>query len=174
MFDRPSILITDDDRQFRETLCGALEPRGYRLLAAGDGAEAFDIVQRGEVHLLLLDMHMPRCTGLETVRMVKELNADLPCILMSARLDDQIRREAELAKVFSVMPKPVQLFDLNRTVQQALHLHKTSVDLVQPPPVNRPMRQRQTTIHLTQHPRGGDLHRLGLPCGRVRVSHAGV
>lgn len=120
MVERPSILITDDDHSFRETLRGALEPRGYDTIIAGDGAEALQIVRRRPVHLLLLDMHMPRVSGLETVRLLRAGASTLPCILMSARLDEDIRREALSANIFSIMAKPVGLLDLNRTIQQAL------------------------------------------------------
>jgi CheY-like chemotaxis protein len=65
----PSILITDDDRGFRETLRGVFEPEGFQTLLAEDGAQAIDIVRSFDVHLLLLDMHMPRLTGLETLRL---------------------------------------------------------------------------------------------------------
>ena len=78
----PSLLITDDDSDFRETLHLALEPRGFRTLLAGDGEEALQIVRREEVHLLLLDMHMPKLTGLETLRLVRQFRAMLPCILL--------------------------------------------------------------------------------------------
>ncbi|HEX4148772.1 MAG TPA: response regulator, partial [Pirellulales bacterium] len=57
-----SILITDDDPSFRETLRSVFEPRGFRTLLAGDGEEALRIVERDEIHLVLLDMHMPRLT----------------------------------------------------------------------------------------------------------------
>ena len=60
IFDRPSILITDDDRDFRETLRALLEPRNFRTLLAGDGEEALDIVRAEPVHLVLLDNNMPR------------------------------------------------------------------------------------------------------------------
>ena len=86
----PSLLITDDDRDFRETLRNVFEPR-FRTLLAGDGEEALDIVRREEVHLLLLDMHMPKLTGLETLRQVKRFKSLLPCILLSARLDDALK-----------------------------------------------------------------------------------
>ena len=67
LVDTPSILITDDDHAFRETVKGMLEPRGFRALTAADGEEALKIVGAEPVHLLLLDMHMPRLTGLETL-----------------------------------------------------------------------------------------------------------
>ena len=94
----PSLLITDDDRDFRETLQGAFEPQGFRTLLAGDGEEALRIVRSEEVHLLLVDMHMPKLTGLETLRRVKQIKATLPCILISANLDEVLIEQAQRAR----------------------------------------------------------------------------
>lgn len=116
----PSILITDDDRAFRETLGEVFEPRGFRTLLAADGQEAIEIVQREEIHLLLLDMHMPRLTGLETLRRAKQLQAILPCILISAGLDEMLRQQAYEADAFSVLDKPVSFTKVTNTVRQAL------------------------------------------------------
>lgn len=118
--NRPSILITDDNSEFRETVREVLRPLGYRTILAGDGEEAFHIVRHEPVHVLLLDMHMPRLTGLETLRRVKQFKALLPCILISAKLDDAIREEAEEAQAFSVLPKPISRLDLTRNIHEAL------------------------------------------------------
>jgi len=116
----PSLLITDDDADFRETLRGVFEPKGFRTLVAGDGEEALQIVRNQEVHLLLLDMHMPKLTGLETLRRVKQFKALLPCILLSAHLDELLIEQARLAHAFSVLAKPVTLRQITGVVSQAL------------------------------------------------------
>ena len=120
--NRPTLLITDDDRDFRETMRTAFEPSGFRTLVAGDGLEALEIVRTEPVHLLLLDMHMPRLTGLETIRRVKQFCENLPCILLSAGLDDQLAEEARRAKAFSALAKPVRYAEVKRTVDRALRL----------------------------------------------------
>ena len=116
----PSLLITDDDRDFRETLRLAFEPQGFRTLVAGDGQEALEIVHREPVHLLLLDMHMPRLSGLETIRRVKQFAEELPCILLSADLDEQLAEEARRARAFSAIAKPVRYAEIRRVVNRAL------------------------------------------------------
>ncbi len=117
----PSILITDDDSAFRETVRGVLEPRGFRTLTASDGEEALRIVGTVPVHLLLLDMHMPRLSGLETVQRIRQLNSRLPCVLLSAALDEGIVQQARLADVFSVLAKPVSRCDITKAVDQVFH-----------------------------------------------------
>lgn len=116
----PSLLITDDDAAFRETLQSVFEPEGYRTLLAGDGEEALHIVRSQKVHLVILDMHMPRLTGLETLRLVKQIKAVLPCILMSAQLDEAIIEQARRAHAFEVLPKPVTRRQITGIVRQAL------------------------------------------------------
>lgn len=115
-----SILIADDDRDARETLREIVEPEGYRTMLAESGEEALDIVREKPVHLVLIDMHMPRLTGLETLQMVHQINAILPCILVTGDATDALRRQALLARAFSVIPKPVSKHVLLYTVVRAL------------------------------------------------------
>ena len=116
----PSILITDDDADFREALRGVFEPRGFRAILAGDGEEAIRTILTQEVHLVLMDMHMPKLTGLDTIRKVRRFRAELPCILLSAALDDKILRAAEQIQAFSVLPKPVTRQQITNVVDDAL------------------------------------------------------
>jgi CheY-like chemotaxis protein len=118
--EAPSLLITDDDRAFRETLQGVFAPKGYRTLLAGDGEEAISIVRKEKVHLLLVDMHMPKLTGLDTLRAVRRFNAMLPCILLSANLDEPLIEQARLARAFSVLAKPITARQITRIVRLAL------------------------------------------------------
>jgi CheY-like chemotaxis protein len=115
-----SLLITDDDAGFRETLRSVFEPRGFRTLLAGDGEEALRIVEHEDIHLVLLDMHMPRLTGLETLERVKRFKSRLPCILMSAAADEELVRQAMLAQAFAVLHKPVSQGKVTSTVLLAL------------------------------------------------------
>lgn len=117
----PSLLITDDDAALRETLGGLFQPRGFRVLFAGDGEEALRIVGQEEVHLILLDMHMPKLTGLETLRRVKQLKSLLPCILLSARCDEFLVEQGRRAMAYSVLAKPISRLLLTAAVEQALH-----------------------------------------------------
>lgn len=116
----PQILISDDDFEFRDTLCGALEPEGLQTYTAGDGREAVEMVYRLNVHLVLLDIHMPKLSGLDVLRQVREAGLPAPCILMSAQLDEDLIREAEQLKAFSVLPKNAGLRQFKGIVAQAL------------------------------------------------------
>jgi CheY-like chemotaxis protein len=129
----PSILITDDDRSFRDSVREALQPCGYRLSLAADGEEALRIMQNEDVHLLLLDMHMPKLTGIETVERARRLKSPLPWILMSARVDENLLAEARQADAFTVLNKPTSRFAITHNVELALlHAYNWS-----PPPTSQ-------------------------------------
>jgi two-component system, response regulator PdtaR len=115
-----SVLITDDDREQRETLRDIVEPEGYRTLLASSGEEALEIVQHEPIHVVLLDMHMPTLTGLETIQLVRQVNAGLPCILVTADATEALIRQALRAHVYSVIPKPVSKHVVLYTVVRAL------------------------------------------------------
>jgi CheY-like chemotaxis protein len=102
-----SILITDDDPGSREVLRDIVEPEGYRVFMAESGEEAVDIVRDEAVHLALLDMNMPTLSGLETLQLVHQIDALLPCILITADANEMLMREAFQARAYSVIPKPV-------------------------------------------------------------------
>jgi len=116
----PTVLITDDDLGFREALRSVLEPQGLQTVLASSGEEALDIVRRQDVHLLLSDMHMPKLTGLETIRRVKAIKAILPCILLSADADASLVRQASRLRAFSVLAKPVSRHQITTIVNLAL------------------------------------------------------
>ena len=115
-----NILITDDDRNCREALRDIFEPEGYRTYLASSGEEAVDIVHNEPVHVALLDMHMPRLTGLETLQLARQYNEGLPCILVTADNNEQLMRQAFRARVYSVIPKPVSKNVVLYTVVRAI------------------------------------------------------
>jgi DNA-binding response OmpR family regulator len=103
------LLITDDDRDFRESLAEGLNRRGFDTILAADGQEAIEIIKHESLQLIMLDIHMPRLGGLETLAEVRRFGMELPCILMSANLDDVILRQANSLNSTSVIAKPFSL-----------------------------------------------------------------
>jgi CheY-like chemotaxis protein len=112
----PSMLITDDDRDFRETLQGVFQARGFRTLLAGDGQEALEIVATSQVHVVLIDFHMPRLDGLQAISRIHQIHTHLPCILISAGGDERLGE----GEAFSVLAKPISYREVTRAVNDAL------------------------------------------------------
>jgi two-component system, response regulator PdtaR len=115
-----SILVADDDKGNRDALGEVLKARGFHTVLAADGGEAVEIVRVELVHLVLIDMHMPRLTGLEAVQVVRQINEMLPAILMTADATRELMRLAHQAHVYSVIPKPVNTNIVLHTLTRAL------------------------------------------------------
>ena len=115
-----SILITDDDTASRAAMREIVEPAGFQTLLASSGEEAVDIVREEPVHLVLLDMQMPTLTGLETLQLVHQINALLPCVLVTANATEALMRQALGAHAYSVIAKPVSKNVVLYTVVRAL------------------------------------------------------
>ena len=118
--DTISVLITDDDPNSRQTLREIVEPEGYRTLLAASGEEALDILRDEPVHLAVFDVHMPRLTGPEAVEIAHQMNAVLPCILVTADANPDVMRQAFSVRAYSVIPKPVSRHVLLYTIVRAL------------------------------------------------------
>ncbi|MEL6895506.1 MAG: response regulator [Planctomycetota bacterium] len=116
----PNVLITDDDRALRAALGEALERRGFRVTLAADGGEALKIVQDEDIHLALVDVHMPRVTGLDVLRRLHDDAMKIPLILMSAAMDDEIAQEARRMDVYHLLTKPIRLTQICGLVRQGL------------------------------------------------------
>jgi CheY-like chemotaxis protein len=117
------LLITDDNASFRRVLREVLEDRPFlRLHEAESGEQAIEVVADRRIDIVLLDMHMHVLSGVETIRLLKQLDRVRPCILITSDTSDDIRRDAQEADAFSVLRKPVPPRQLVQTVSSALEI----------------------------------------------------
>lgn len=82
-----NILVCDDDKEIVEAIEIYLTQEGYNILKAYDGTEALEILEREEVHLLLLDVMMPKLDGIRATLKIREKNS-IPIIILSAKSED--------------------------------------------------------------------------------------
>jgi DNA-binding NtrC family response regulator len=115
-----SILITDDDPGVRETLRDIFVPHGYRTFLAESGEEAIDIVRVHPVHVAVLDMHLPRLSGLETLALVRQVRSALPAIMISGDWNENLMRRALSEHAYCVLEKPVSRHMVVHVVHKAL------------------------------------------------------
>ncbi|MBQ7956118.1 MAG: response regulator transcription factor [Lachnospiraceae bacterium] len=85
--EQEHILVVDDDRDIVNTLRIQLEKEGFYVLCAYDGQEALDVLLRETVHLILLDIMMPRLDGFSAIMKIRE-KKNIPIIVMSAKSED--------------------------------------------------------------------------------------
>ena len=82
-----NILICDDEKDIVSALRIYLEAEGYNVREAYDGLEALDILGREEIHLVLLDVMMPKLDGIATMARLRE-SSNVPVIMLTAKSED--------------------------------------------------------------------------------------
>ena len=81
------ILVVDDDKDIVATLKIQLEKEGFPVLTAYDGEEALAILNKENVHLILLDVMMPKLDGFSAIMKIRE-KRNIPILVMSAKSED--------------------------------------------------------------------------------------
>ncbi len=81
------ILVVDDDKDIVNTLKIQLEREGYHVLSAYNGLEALNLLETNAVHLILLDVMMPRMDGFSAIMKIRE-RQNIPILVMSAKSEE--------------------------------------------------------------------------------------
>ena len=116
-----TILVCEDDPGLRLLLRLAIEPRGHRVIEAGDGAVAILLAHNVEPDLAIVDMRLPDCSGIDVVRRLRREPglAAMPIVMTTGSVQPSDRRAAEDAGVDAFIHKP---FDLHALVDQVERL----------------------------------------------------
>jgi two-component system response regulator PilR (NtrC family) len=113
------ILIVDDNPNMASLLSEMLEVFDYESIRAGDGLEAIEKIDRGDFSLVITDMRMPKMSGLDLLKKIKEKNPKLPVIVISGYALDEEGNNllSDMADGFLNKPfKMSDIEDLLRTV----------------------------------------------------------
>ena len=85
--ERMNILVCDDDREIVEAIEIYLSQEGYHILKAYDGMQALKVMEQEEVHLLIIDVMMPKLDGIRATLKIRE-KSSIPIIILSAKSED--------------------------------------------------------------------------------------
>lgn len=126
-----NILVCDDDKEIVRAIGIYLKNEGYRVLEAYDGIEALDILRKEEVHLIIMDIMMPRMDGMQaTVRIREEKN--IPIIMLSAKSEDYDKIGGLGAGADDYETKPFNPMELIARVKSQLRRYTTLGSMNQP------------------------------------------
>lgn len=110
------ILLVDDERSIRESLCKVLRAEGYEVVCAENGQEAIEKFGEEKIDLLLLDLGLPVKDGWDTLKWLAEVNPLLPVVIITGRW--QQRELAEKAGADALMDKPLNVPRLLQTIRE--------------------------------------------------------
>jgi len=117
------ILVVDDEKSQRSALEGFLKKLGFTVFLASDGQQAYDLVQKHAIDLILTDYKMPRLTGYELLLRVKEVRPLTLVIVITAfgNIEDAVA--AMKAGAFDYLTKPIDLDTMELIIHRALNYH---------------------------------------------------
>jgi len=115
------ILLVEDEPTMRRLLSDALARQGYSVESAGNGVEAWQMLQDGlEVELILTDFTMPEMDGLELITLARTMHADLPVALLSGLSEALSPEDLAGVQPLLLLQKPIRPDDLALALQSLL------------------------------------------------------
>jgi signal transduction histidine kinase/DNA-binding response OmpR family regulator len=105
--EEKKILIVDDDRDFRESLCDILEIEGYKTYTAHTKIEGMEILKAHMPQIALVDLHLGQSNGFEVIQDFKQYNSDLICLVVTAHVDVDSAIEAVKYGAYDYLRKPL-------------------------------------------------------------------
>ncbi len=118
--EQQRILVVEDDAAIRQGLVDALECHGYATLQAGDGSAGMKQALEADWDLLLLDLVLPECGGLDILKSVRSERGSLPVIILTARGDEDDRVKGLALGADDYVVKPFSVRELIARVEAVL------------------------------------------------------
>ena len=119
-----NILVVDDDREIVDSISIFLSGEGYKAFKAYDGIQALEALAENEIHLMILDIMMPRMDGIKTLMKLRE-SRNIPVILLSAKSEDTDKIFGLAAGADDYVTKPFNPSELMARVKSHLRRYTT-------------------------------------------------
>ena len=123
-----SILIVDDELSIRESLRGWLKRGGFQVEIADGGREALAKNAEHRFDIMLIDVKMPEMSGLDLLRKIKESDADIAILMMTAHGDIRDAVEAMKLGAYDYLLKPFDLDELNLTIEKMVQMQTLAME----------------------------------------------
>jgi two-component system response regulator MprA len=120
------ILVVDDERPMRASICQCLQAEGYRVLEATDGVQGLDLIAKEKPSLVILDVMMPNLTGLEVAAELRRLGLTVPVLMLTTRQEVAEKVEGLNAGADDYLGKPFDRRELVARVQALLRRQTTA------------------------------------------------
>jgi two-component system response regulator AtoC len=123
--DRLLVLVADDDDDIRAVVVDALRADGCMTVEARDGEEVLDLLRRAQVDpslgpdVLLLDVKMPKLSGLGVLEILRVAKSSMPVVLITAVSDESIHKVAKRLGAVGLLRKPFGAGDMLLAVRDA-------------------------------------------------------
>ena len=107
-----NVLVGQADWAWNKAVKNIFAPRGISPMVAADADDALKIIERGNIHMAIVDMDSERISGLGIIKVIRGCYPLLPCILVAGSVEQKLLSKALQLNVFSVIAKPVDMIIL--------------------------------------------------------------
>ena len=114
-----TVLVTDDDQDIRDGIEIYLKNDGYNVLKAADGMEALQLLEAHDVHLIILDIMMPKMDGITATFKIRE-ERNIPILMLSAKAEDTDKIHGLSVGADDYLTKPFHPLELMARVKSQL------------------------------------------------------
>lgn len=123
------VLIADDEKELRESISATLKHMGFETVLAADGEEAVEKIQEEDFSIAILDVNMPKRSGLEALRAIKENDPSVLVLMITAHGNVSDAVEALKEGAYNYIEKPVKEQHLRALVEKASQTHQAVRDV---------------------------------------------
>jgi DNA-binding response OmpR family regulator len=122
------ILVIEDQEDLASLYESSLSKEGYRVTKAYTGEEGVAVFEDEGADAVMLDMTLPEMNGLQALREIRALNANVPVVVVTGETSEDIRRQCERLGVHDYLSKPVDYDRLSAALRRALDDPKTTTE----------------------------------------------
>jgi DNA-binding NtrC family response regulator len=117
---KKTILVVEDDKEVLDLLSQILSGMGYAPMKAGSGGQALRIAPRMRPDLVILDLNLPDCNGMEVLHQLKAMDEAIQVIILTGYGSREAVRRAMEIGAFDFLTKPFEVHEICSVVQEAL------------------------------------------------------
>ena len=114
-----TVMLIDDEEEFLEPLAKRLNKRGLRVLKAGNGETALEMIRQMTVDVVSLDMRMPGMDGIEVLQAIKDIDSSIEVVMLTGHASVEAAYEGMDKGAFDYLMKPVEIDELIYKLQDA-------------------------------------------------------
>ncbi len=121
-----TIIVVEDERGARATLCAILEDAGYNAVGLERGAAALEMIRRGNFEAIITDIRLPDVGGMEILELAKEINPDATVIMITGYASVETAVDAVNQGAYAYFVKPVNPDEIKTAIANALKQQRLS------------------------------------------------
>ena len=119
-----TVLVVDDEADFRNLMTFWLESKGYKVIAAADGKSAIELVKQKKADIVFMDLRMPVMDGVDALKNIRTFDKDTPIIIISSYIADPKIQEARSLGMSGVFYKGADFDASLPLLEMVLRTHR--------------------------------------------------